>query len=102
MAALHRNRRFALLALLLLRASAVTDAAAPDDAARRLDLDAAAVRRQADLITGEFKGRAFADLAHDPRVARLLAGLSLAPPGDGAAEKQDEPFARERHWWDGL
>jgi hypothetical protein len=70
------------------------DPAAPDEAARRLGLDAAAVRRQAEVITAEFKGRPFADLAHDPRVARLLAGLSLAQP--------DEPFTRERHWWDGL
>ena len=67
------------------------DAAAPDEAARRLGLDAAVVRRRAEVITAEFKGRAFADLAHDPRVARLLAGLSLA--------KDDDAFAGERRWW---
>jgi hypothetical protein len=71
------------------------DAADPDDAARRLGLDAVAVRRQADVIGSEFKGRAFADLAGDPRVARLLAGLSLAKPGD-------DPFTGERQWWAGL
>jgi hypothetical protein len=78
------------------------DAAAPHEAARRLGLDAAAVRRQAEVITGELKGRAFADLAHDPRVARLLAGLSLAQPGDGGDVKQDDSFTRERRWWDAL
>ena len=77
------------------------DAAAPDEAARRLGLDAAAVRRQAEVITGEFNGQAFADLAHDPRVARLLAGLSLAKAGDGPSHK-DDVFGPERQWWAAL
>jgi hypothetical protein len=77
------------------------DAAAPDEAARRLGLDAARVRRHADVLAGEFRGRAFADLAHDPRVARLLAGLSLAKDGDGPVHPGDADTP-ERRWWADL
>jgi hypothetical protein len=77
------------------------DAAAPDEAGRLLGLDPARVRRQAEVFSGEFKGRPFADLAHDPRAARLLAGLALAKAGDGPAQT-DDLLTVERQWWVGL
>ena len=35
----------------------------------------------------------------DPRVARLLAGLSLSRPAEGKARKWDDALAAERQWW---
>jgi hypothetical protein len=78
------------------------DPAAPAELARWAGLDVAVVRRHADGIAGVLKDRPFRDFAHDPRAARLLAGLSLAKDGSGPAAREMDVFSLERKWWDDL
>lgn len=78
------------------------DPAAPAELARWAGLDVAVVRRHAEVIAGVLKDRPFRDFAHDPRAARLLAGLSLAKAGTGPTPKAADPLALERRWWGDL
>ncbi len=73
---------------------------APEDLggfAEALGLNAGVVARQAKLVADTFKGRPFAELATDPNVARLLAGLHGSKPGDGGpVPRQEDAFVVDR------
>jgi CubicO group peptidase (beta-lactamase class C family) len=53
---------------------------------------------QRALIAETLKGRTFDQFKVDPRVARLLAGLSLCDPKVKSFRKNNDGFARERQW----
>ena len=65
-------------------------------------LDLKVVEAQSTLIAETLKNRPFSEFKSDPRVARLLAGLSLADPAVKATRKNDDAFALERQWWVNL
>ncbi len=77
----------------------------PEDAAvfaRQLGLDSAVARQESQLIAETLKGRAFDELARDPRVAKLLTGLHQQKAGTSPARKNEDAFSLERQWWVGL
>ncbi len=70
-----------------------------DALAKTFGLDVAVAKRQADVVATELKMHSFAEISHDARAARLLAGLQLAKSGSGAVHKYDDAFALERQFW---
>ena len=69
----------------------------PKGAAEALGLDPGAVARQSKLVFDTFRKRAFVELAADPTVARLLAGLAATTPGDGPpVPRQLDAFVVDR------
>ena len=52
----------------------------------------------AELTSQVLKGP-FSAWSHEPRAARLLAGLSLDRAEAGAVHKYDDAFALDRQWW---
>jgi CubicO group peptidase (beta-lactamase class C family) len=66
--------------------------------AKASDLPAPELVRQFGIVTNTVRGRVWADVATDPRAARLLAGLSLSPHGRSPVRKNNDAFAMERQW----
>jgi CubicO group peptidase (beta-lactamase class C family) len=70
--------------------------------ARALGIDGAVIRRQETLVLEVLKERPFSEWSHDPRAARLLAGLTQSAGGSEPIHKYDDAFAQDRQWWVGL
>ena len=75
------------------------DAEQPAPFANWSGLSPAVLKRQSELIAATCKNRSIAELARDPKVARLLAGLTLSPADSAPPRKNADAFAQERQWW---
>ncbi|OWK38153.1 serine hydrolase domain-containing protein [Fimbriiglobus ruber] len=76
------------------------DTAKPEAIADLAGVKRETVAANAKLIAEVVKTRPLSDLASDPKFARLLAGLAVAPAaGAGPVTKQNDALACERQAW---
>ncbi len=77
----------------------VTD---PAGLARWSGIAPAVINRHAAVFARELRQRPIEELVCDPRVARLLGGVSIAEPDDGPVRRYNDGFALVRQYWVSL